>query len=102
MARAARVRFETDHAQRRVQLARGLGGKGDHLLVTAMHAVEIPQRHGRALVGLRQSLPVANDAHRPQATFRGTMTTASPSTTDLPFTAQTVARVAWPRVASKA
>jgi hypothetical protein len=45
----ARVRIEGDHPQRDLQGVGGLGGFGDHLLVAAMHAVEIAQRRGGAL-----------------------------------------------------
>ena len=92
---AARVRVEGDHPQRRMVGQRRFRGLRDHLLVAAMHAVEIAQRHGGAALVGGEVLPGVDSLERHQAALRGTMTTASPSTTALPPTLQTVARVTW-------
>ena len=103
---AAGVRLEADHPQRRAGLLGGAGGERDHRLVPAMDAVEIAERDRGAAVGLGQALPAVDDTHGPQAPSgfgrRGTMIRASPSTTVLPSTWQTVAKVAWPRRSSRA
>jgi hypothetical protein len=90
----ARVRVEGDDAERRGMIARSLGGERDHLLVAAMDAVEAAHRQGRAPVAGLQVLPAPDDAEPSHTPLRGTMITASPSTTVLPFTWQTVSRVA--------
>ena len=48
----ARVRLEHGRGERRSPRPRDRGGFGDDLLVAAMHAVEITERHGAAAQGL--------------------------------------------------
>jgi hypothetical protein len=70
----ARVRLETDDAQRRLGGLSGAGGRRDHPLVAAMHAVEIAERHGRAAIRRRQILPAGDDTHglrRPRRSCAG-------------------------------
>ena len=94
--------IEGDHAQLAAELAGGLGGERDHLLVAAMDAVEIAHGQRRAAVAVRQVLPALDDSQTPHLSLRGAMIRASPSTTVLPFTRQTVSKVAWPLSASSA
>ena len=70
----------------------GLGGVGDHPLVAAVHAVEVAAGHAPRRGPPRgRSAPAVDDLQTLiQALRRGTMTTASPSTTVLPSTRQTV------------
>ncbi len=85
----ARVRLEREERERRMGPC-GMGG-AQHGRVTEMHAVEIPQCHGRVTRVRGQFAPVAEDAHQSGA---GTWTCASPSITTLPATAHVVLRVA--------
>ena len=89
----ARMRLEADDAERNAQPLGRLGRVGDDDLVALVHAIETAQRQGRALVGLGQAAPVVNNLQTHQAPRRETMITASPSTTALPATVQTVASV---------
>jgi hypothetical protein len=68
----ARVRVEGDHAQRQLVGQRGFRGLGDHLLVAAMHAVEIAQGHAGAPLAVGQVLPAVDglQAHADSLTPR--------------------------------
>ncbi len=99
----ARMRVEGDHRQRRADGPGRRGRAGNHLLMPQVDAVEIAQRHGRAAVVVGQMFPAPDDAGALHAVGRrGTITVASPSNTVLPPTSQTVAKVAWPRLSSRA
>ena len=58
-----------------------------------MHAVEIADRHHRALEGVRDILVVAEDAHAQPFGRDGAITIASPSTTVVSPTLQTQSKI---------
>ena len=97
-----RMWIEGDHPERRAEVGGGLGGQADDLLVAQVHAVETAHGHCRATITRREVLPAAYDPDALHAPRRGAMISASPSTTALPFTSQTVSRVTWPLAGSSA
>jgi hypothetical protein len=78
---AARMRLEGQRHDRRVQHLGVLGGAVEQRLVTAMHAVEIAQRHRPALPLRGRGLPAVEARDHFFGVRRGTETMASPSIT---------------------
>ena len=58
-----RMRLETDQSQRRAEFSGVFGGVRDDALVADVNAIEIAERHGRALVGGIEILPAVDDLH---------------------------------------
>src|SRR6185437_11035127 len=80
-----RMRLEGEHAERRSPFLRHAARGADQRLMAQMHAVEISDRHHRALKGIGDVAIVAENLHGPIA--------ASPSITVTSPTLQTQSKV---------